>query len=262
MRSQEITTRATRQLGGKVLELGSEKMNMKRFATVALAASVGLFAASQAAEARTLALALSEDGGPVFTQVVSGGSFQAGGVVFGGIFGDFTVTVLGGAANNGAALSSLLSSTTSITNNTGVTHTLHLWVSETDYSLPAGTPLNVEAGLGGSMTQTTTLGMNGIFQAWGDNNNVLFGQPASTTGPINASQNLTTFDTGSRLFVFNRTNPLFSLTSVANFTLSGNGTANFSDHVNLTAVPEPASMVLLGSGLLGLAMSARRRRKV
>ena len=88
-----------------------------------------------------------------------------------------------------------------------------------------------------------------------------------TNGPQNDTQLGSTFDTGSAVGSFNRTstNSPYSLTSVANLTLSGNGVVNYSDHVNVTyTAPAPAGLVLALAGLpvFGLGAYIRRRRAV
>jgi hypothetical protein len=217
----------------------------------------GLLGTPQLARA-DLRIYLQEDGGAI-TLVGSGASFTS--ASFNGTFGNFNVTIFGGASNNTSTLSSLLSSAVSVQNTSGASHTLRLYVTQDGYSLPIGSPLSVESGLGGSVNNGA-VGLTGIFQAWADRNNNLLGMTDFTNGPQNATQNGSTFDTGSAFGLFTRTG-LYSVTSVANFFLSGGGTVNYSDHVNLSAaaVPAPAGIILALSGAPCLIGAWLRRRK-
>jgi hypothetical protein len=137
----------------------------------------------------SISIALQEAGvnGVARTVVASGADFAS--VNFSGTYGDFTVNVFGGAAHNGlqaGTFSDLLSSTTVVINNSGSTATLNLFVTETNYTLSAGPNLNVESGLGGSVS-TGTLALNGIFQAYADKNNNLNGLTDFTNGVQNAN---------------------------------------------------------------------------
>jgi hypothetical protein len=206
-----------------------------------------------------LEIALQEAGfnGGLRTVVATGTSFTS--TSFSGTYGDFTVSIFGGSADNTASLSDLLSSTTKVTNNSGQSKTLQLWATQTDFTLPAGSPLFVESGLGGSVAKGT-VGLTGIFQAYADKNNNLFGTTDFTNGLQDATASGSTFDTGSTKGIFTRSGN-YSLTSVANFTLSGGGKANFSDHINVTT-PAPAAVVLILSGLpfLGIGTWLHRRK--
>jgi hypothetical protein len=227
---------------------------------VPLLATALLLGAASSARA-DLEIALAEDGGPAFTVVAKGASFTS--ASFTGTFGDFTVTIFGAASDNGAALSDLLSADVKVTNNSGAAHTLHFFATQDGYSLPAGSPLMVEAGLAGTLN-TGLMTLTDVFQAWADANNGLFAIPGTfTTGKQDATMNGSTFDTGSATGLFNRTGN-YSVTSEVNYELSGGGSANFSTHVNLTpAVPAPAGILLAIAGLpcLGVGTWLRRRAK-
>jgi len=161
--------------------------------------------------------------------------------------------------DNGAALSDLLSATTSIENLSGATATLKLYVSQTNYSLPVGSPLTVESGLGGSVN-TGTLTLSNIFQAYADKNNNLLGLTDFTNGAQSGTANGSSFDTGSAVGSFTRTGD-YSLTSCVTFELSGGGKANYSDHVNVSAVPAPAGILLVIAGLPMFGVGAWVRRR-
>jgi hypothetical protein len=239
-------------------------MNKFRLIAPVLALVALLFSATPSRA--DLQIALQEAG-------VNGGAITVVSTVAGGpggatsvtqTYGDFKVTIFGGSSDNGASLSDLLSATTSVTNNSGTTKTLKLWVTQTDYTLPTGNPLNVESGLGGSVNNGT-LGLTGIFQAYASYNNTPFDTTDFTNGPQNATMSGTTYDTGSKTGLFDRTGTApFTLTTLVIINLSGGGKINFSAHENVTstaAVPAPAGLVLAFSGAAALFLARLRRRK-
>lgn len=233
-----------------------------------LAAVGGLSAASLLGMAQTARadfnLYLKEDAGPV-TLEATGSDFSP--VQFSGTFGDFNVTFFGATSQNGASLSDLLSSTTTIAENVAGVHTLTMYVSEQDYTVPAGTVLNMESGMSGTLNSGLLVNA-ATFQALEDNGNSL----TPTSGIFTYNNGLqtsittgSTFDTGSATGAFVRGAGDYSLTSEATFVMSANATANISDHVNVTAAPLPAT-ASMGLGLFGIVgavggLNALRRRR-
>jgi MYXO-CTERM domain-containing protein len=206
---------------------------------------------------------LQEDAGAIVL-VGAGADFSA--ASFTGTFGptgiggtDFKVTIDGASSDNSSPESDLLNSDNAIKNISRATHTLHVWASQNDYTLPTGSPLIIESSLGGSVNRPT-LTLSNIFQAYADRGNALLGIGDFTNGLQSATANGSAYDTGSAFGLFSRTGD-YSLTTVANFKLTAGAIINFSAHVNALPTPEPSSMAIAGLGALGLIAYVLRRRR-
>lgn len=199
-------------------------------------------------------LQLSEDGG-AFVTVASGASLAT--LSFTGPFGDFNISIAGTFEQNTATDSYLQSAVVNVTLASG-THTLRLLASSQDFTMPVGAS-NVSTSMDGNDNNTITAAS---FQAWADPNNGLGSQVGFTNGLQTAGISVGQFDATEvdRTWIRPAT-PAFSLTSLSSITLSGVGAhSNFSTREELMPVPEPTSMLMLGSGLLGLATRLRRKQ--
>lgn len=126
---------------------------------------------------------------------------------------------------------------------------LHVIYSDTGFNVPV---------LAGSFVTTysdTQSGSGSTSEsAYFDNTNTLFNEASSigTVGPFTGS------NTGSASGGLMAAGPTYSLTLDQIFTANGSA-VSFSADGDITAVPEPASLTLVGTGLIGLAGLLRRK---
>ncbi len=230
-----------------------------------MALAIGIFVLGAPPRASaTFLLALQEDAGSI-TTVASGPSF--GPLSASGTFGDYAFSLFSATALDGVAGSNLLSAVARITSLVAATHTVSLYVSNQDYTLPTGSPLTVRSGMSG------TFGLTGpgftagpAFQLWADAANGLLAIPGTFTNgfqlanPVGGTRTLGTGVDPSGTFT--RSGP-YSLTERTTIETTGLGDSNYSSHVIVaaTAVPEPrATLIMFMVGLVALFIGARRGR--
>jgi hypothetical protein len=233
-----------------------------------MALAIGIFVLGSSHKASAIGvfeLYAQEDLGPV--NLVA--SVPAGGPPFNSVTGsgatpDYAFIFFGATATNGAGGSNLLSSTTAILSTSPAPHTLNLFVSNQDYTLPVGPTLSVESGMGGTIGTEPGFSATATFRMWADDANGLLTIPGTFSNGLQPAILLgTTFDTGTVTGQFTRGAGPFSLTDRVTFMTNGIGDFNFSTHIRLAAVstPEPnATLIMSVIGVLGLFLGVRRRK--
>jgi hypothetical protein len=130
--------------------------------------------------------------------------------------------------------------------------TLSVQVTQTGYNLVAP---SFELNAGGTLAGSGA-GASVLYTAAGGNSNTAFdtSNVFATLGPFGGAA-----FSGTAASAGNTVNP-YSLTISTIITASATGVTTYSGDVHL-GVPEPTSIVLLGSSLAGLALLKRRRAK-
>ena len=218
-------------------------MDKMRIMTAALLA--GVLGSTSNAKADPISVGFSTTSTPPVTAAASS---LTGDLSYSTGVGSFSVNQITAIGTPGVPEPTL--DTTSIDVSSGGSGTLYVWITEQDISAPAGISnflsgftSNTWNGLVTSVTETTYLSKN----------NALFGGTELATATF-TTQSQSVNDTVASPDL---TSP-YSETVEYILTFAGQGSAN--DTIDMAAVPEPASLALLGMGIFGMGIFNARRR--
>jgi len=211
------------------------------------------------------------DNSQAFTATNCGAGFttaaNSNSISFSGTVGGYSVGNVNLNSNSpgSATLATTSDAKNFIQNISAGATTLTINFAENNFSLPAGSTLNLSASQSGTFSQATA-GSNQNFTGFADGASNLLdvGGTASITpqctNPAAAPPTQDCSTTGP-VTQFARTSALFAMSGTEVIALNQGGIANFTANVDVTPTAEPASILLMSTGLIAAARALRRRKQ-
>jgi hypothetical protein len=215
---------------------------MSRKLLMAAALTAGALLAAPAAHANAFDLQLSETG--YATQTVTSTTPS---VVFSGSYGTFSVNIIGGTSTTIPSIDLSSSNVTS----TSAPGTLTITLSETGLLSPAGLTSWLTEFSGNFNDPGSTMQLQSAL----DLTDTMFGTGTSLSTLLGSASPFATWGTAPA----NISSTPYAMTEVLTINSAGSGT--FSLDGSLRPVPEPGSLTLFGTALLGLGLFFGLRRK-
>jgi hypothetical protein len=183
------------------------------------------------------------------------------------VIGDYTLSASAGYFQN-AGFSETSNANIQVSRTgTSSSAPLDVWLTVTGYTLPAGPAFVMSTT--GSASKTGTTSDSVSYTAWYSSTNAtgfptgVLGGTGTCTPTATATVQSTSCNGSTGPTAIGASSALYSIITRTTFNIGTGDFSTFSStgQADITAVPEPGSMMLLGTGLLGLAATIRRRMK-
>jgi len=226
---------------------------------------VGVTFAALAQEAAADLLAEVSFNGGAFVSICTAPS---GSVCGGSASGGGLLLLMAAAQSNSPGtptLGMLLSSAVSLTNtNASGTATAHLLIGDTGYLARTGA-VTMDSHIGGSVAVGDPLNTMSFFSSIDAGNGQNVSPGTSNTGTVSPNISAAGSYDATNSVAIPLVSAPYSMTENLTITLSAGSIVNYSSSTTLSpttlsAVPEPVSLLLVGTSLIGLGVSLRRKR--
>lgn len=180
------------------------------------------------------------------------------------LVGTLTVGITAANSDDGPPVADIISTVLNITNTGSTTQTIYFQISDNGFTEPTAPPiLLLNNHIGGTTGSAGDLLANALaIYSCVDPSNALFACPAdSTTSAATPDIAMSGSFDGDTSLSFSSLDSPYSLTQHIALTLGEKSSVGWQARTELSVVPEPPTLALLGAALLGVGFLQYRRKR-